>query len=195
MSGNSRCSRLKRLLAEVAARLEIPEVKPEWLGANIFVLRHSGFHPAAALDAAAISLRCNHRGGYGKLPLLARWPRWWRASLRNQMVGLVASAMHKRGVTAWVEREGIIKAGDEITSGSRRSGFSPHGVMKIMVRSLRAGGPAAWGREKAFLKLAQTLILHVIAHLQLQVDDCHQCQWRSRPISGRCDSNCRCLTH
>ena len=28
--------------------------------------------------------------------------------------GLVASAMHKRGVTAWVEREGIINVGDEI---------------------------------------------------------------------------------
>ena len=28
--------------------------------------------------------------------------------------GLVASAMHKRGVTAWVEREGIIKGGDDI---------------------------------------------------------------------------------
>ena len=28
--------------------------------------------------------------------------------------GLVASAMHKRGVTAWVEREGVINGGDEI---------------------------------------------------------------------------------
>ena len=28
--------------------------------------------------------------------------------------GLVASAMHKRGVTAWVEREGVITSGDEI---------------------------------------------------------------------------------
>ena len=28
--------------------------------------------------------------------------------------GLVASAMHKRGVTAWVEREGIINGGDDI---------------------------------------------------------------------------------
>jgi MOSC domain-containing protein YiiM len=28
--------------------------------------------------------------------------------------GLVASATHKRGLTAWVEREGIINSGDEI---------------------------------------------------------------------------------
>ena len=28
--------------------------------------------------------------------------------------GLVASAIHKRGLTAWVEREGVITAGDEI---------------------------------------------------------------------------------
>ena len=39
----------------------------------------------------------------------------WPLALAEELGEVVKAAMHRRGVTAWVEREGDIAQGDEIT--------------------------------------------------------------------------------
>lgn len=100
-------------LAEVAAKMEMDELKPEWLGASLVIegipdLSH--LPPASRLQApsgATITVDvengpCNFPGqvinedapGKGQL--------------------FKAAAKGSRGVTGWIEREGVIALGDEI---------------------------------------------------------------------------------
>ncbi len=64
-------------LADIAQAMGIPEVKPEWVGANLVTRGHSRSDAAAAFDAPAISLRRHHRYRPRKssLPLSRRGDR------------------------------------------------------------------------------------------------------------------------
>lgn len=100
-------------MEEVAASMGIPEVRPEWLGANLLVsgiptlTRLPGstrliFSSGAALVVDTENAPCRfpaeiidgHHPGKGPL--------------------FVPSARHLRGVTGWVEREGWVRVGDSI---------------------------------------------------------------------------------
>lgn len=103
-------------LAQVAAGLSLPELRPEWLGANLLI---SGiplltllapatrlfFSRGAVLVITAENLPCSNPGRVlqvqfpAVVKLASEFPR---------------AALHKRGLVAVVELPGIIQAGDEV---------------------------------------------------------------------------------
>jgi MOSC domain len=112
-------------LAEVAARLEIPEVKPEWLGANILV---SGIPDFTLLPP---STRLQFPSGATIVVDMENYPCSQIAKVVNQhhpgtQFKVVEASMHKRGVTAWVEREGVVKTGDAIKIVTPPNRLYPH---------------------------------------------------------------------
>jgi MOSC domain-containing protein YiiM len=101
-------------LAEIAGLMGIPEMKAAWLGANVVT---SGIPDLTLLTP---STRLQFPSGATIVVDMENFPCRQVADVVTQYhpepkAGLVASAMHKRGVTAWVEREGIINGGDDIT--------------------------------------------------------------------------------
>lgn len=115
----------KEELAEAAQSLGIPEVKPEWFGANILV---SGIPDFTLLPP---STRLQFPSGATVVIDLENYP----CSQVAEVVGrfhpevqnkVVKAAMHKRGVTAWVEREGRIETGDHVTVFLPPNRLYPH---------------------------------------------------------------------
>ena len=101
-------------LAEIAQALQIPEVLPEWVGANLALQGIANltmlppstriFFPGdAVLVVDAENMPCTGPGEVIQqhypdvAKLVQRFPK---------------AAMHKRGVVGWVEREGYITEGD-----------------------------------------------------------------------------------
>lgn len=112
-------------LAEVATRLNIPEVKPEWLGANMLV---SGIPDFTLLPP---STRLQFPSGATIVIDMENYPCSQIAKVVDQhhpgtQFKVVQAAMHKRGVTAWVEREGVVKAGDAIKIVTPPNRLYPH---------------------------------------------------------------------
>ncbi|MEM7060598.1 MAG: MOSC domain-containing protein [Pseudomonadota bacterium] len=97
-------------LAEVAERLDIPNVQPEWLGANIVVAGIPDFTlvpPSARLifenGAALVIDMENAPCEFPAAKIEAAHPGHGKA--------FPAKAINKRGVTAWVERPGPVAIG------------------------------------------------------------------------------------
>lgn len=100
-------------LAEIATRMGIPEMKAAWLGANIVT---SGIPDLTLLTP---STRMQFPSGATIVVDMENFPCRQVADVVAQhhpepQLGVVAAAMHKRGVTAWVEREGVVNEGDDI---------------------------------------------------------------------------------
>ena len=101
-------------LSDIAALMGIPEMRAEWLGANIVT---SGIPDLTLLTPSS---RMQFPSGATIVVDMENFPCRQVADVvakhhPEPKAGLVASAMHKRGLTAWVEREGIIQAGDAVT--------------------------------------------------------------------------------
>lgn len=101
-------------LAEVAARMGISAVKPEWIGANMVVRGIPDLTllpPSSRLQfpsGAMIVIDAeNHPCRYPADIIARHHP--------EASMGFVKAAMHKRGVVGWVEAEGKIHTGDAIT--------------------------------------------------------------------------------
>ena len=101
-------------LQEIASDLGIPAVDPSWLGANIV------FSGIADLTMLPPSTRLQFPSGATIVVDMENYP----CSQIAEVIGrhypevqnkVVKRAMHKRGLTAWVEREGAIHNGDEVT--------------------------------------------------------------------------------
>jgi MOSC domain len=100
-------------LAEIAARLSIPAVEPEWLGANMVV---SGIPDLSLLPP---STRLQFPSGATIVVDMENYPCSQIAKVIDEhhpgtRFKVVEAAMHKRGVTAWVEREGDVLVGDAV---------------------------------------------------------------------------------
>ena len=100
-------------LAEIASLMGIPEMKAEWLGANLVT---SGIPDLTMLTP---STRMQFPSGATIVVDMENFPCRQVADVVAEhypepKAGLVASAINKRGLTAWVEREGVIAAGDDI---------------------------------------------------------------------------------
>jgi hypothetical protein len=101
-------------LAEVAAALEIAELRPEWIGANIVL---SGVPDLSLLPPRTLmmfpsgaAVRIDGDNGPCKksgASIAANIPG--RPDLE---LGFVKAAKHKRGLLGWVEREGEVRPGD-----------------------------------------------------------------------------------
>lgn len=101
-------------LVEVAERMGIPAVKPEWIGANMVVRGIPDFTllpPSSRLQfpsGAMIVIDAeNHPCRYPADIIARHHP--------EASTGFVKAAIHKRGVVGWVEAEGMIRTGDAIT--------------------------------------------------------------------------------
>lgn len=112
-------------LAEAAQQLGIPVIKPGWFGANVLV---SGIPDFTLLPP---STRLQFSSGATIVVDLENYP----CSQVAEVVGrhhpdienkVVKAAMHRRGVTAWVEREGAVKTGDHITVFLPPNRLYPH---------------------------------------------------------------------
>src|SRR5262245_10020502 len=100
-------------LAGIARIMAIPEVKPEWVGANLVT---SGIPELTLLPPSS---RVQFPSGATIVVDMENQPCRFPAEIiekhnPTQKVGFVEAARHKRGITAWVEREGDVVAGDEI---------------------------------------------------------------------------------
>lgn len=101
-------------LAEVAARMKIPAVKPEWVGANLVL---SGIPDLTLLPP---STRLQFPSGAMIVVDAENHPCRYPADIiaknnPDAAMGFVKAAMHKRGVVGWVEAEGTISVGDAVT--------------------------------------------------------------------------------
>ena len=101
-------------LAEVALKMGIPAIRPEWVGANIVI---RGIPDLTLLPP---STRMRFPSGAAIVVDLENLPCRYPADIiarqhPEQKQGFVAAARHKRGVVGWVEAEGDIRLGDSIT--------------------------------------------------------------------------------
>jgi hypothetical protein len=101
-------------LAEVAAAMDIPEVKPEWVGANLVT---SGIPDLTLLPP---STRLQFPSGATLVVDLENAPCRFVADViarhhPDAADRWIRAATHKRGLTAWVECEGEVHQGDAIT--------------------------------------------------------------------------------
>ena len=101
-------------LAEVAARMQIPVVKSEWVGANLVT---RGIPDLTLLPP---STRLQFPSGAMIVVDIENHPCRYPADIiakhnPEQKMGFVKAAMHKRGVVGWVEAEGNVRPGDAIT--------------------------------------------------------------------------------
>jgi len=101
-------------LAEIASAMEIERVLPAWLGANIEVAgipRLTLLPPSSRLvfsGGATIVVDIENRPcAFPAQVIDGHFPGKGRRFIR--------AAMHRRGLTAWVEREGEIAPGDSVS--------------------------------------------------------------------------------
>ena len=100
-------------MAEIAEKLNIPALPPEWVGANLLV---SGIPDITLLPPAT---RMMFSSGATLIIDLENQPCKYPAEIierhhPGQGARFVATAKHKRGLVAWVECEGQIRTGDSI---------------------------------------------------------------------------------
>jgi MOSC domain len=100
-------------LTEIAERLKIPRIDPSWFGANIVVKSIPDFTllpPSTRLQFTSGATLVVDMENYPCLQIAKVVERHHPGTQFN----VVKAALHKRGLTAWVEREGAIAAGDRI---------------------------------------------------------------------------------
>ena len=98
-------------LAEVAERLDIPDIRPEWVGANMVLRGIPDFTlipPSSRLIFEnGVSLTVDTENAPCKYPA-----EMIEAAHPGHGKAFPAKARSKRGVTAWVERIGSLSVGD-----------------------------------------------------------------------------------
>lgn len=103
-------------LEEVARRLGVPELRPEWIGANLVIEGVSGltrlppgtrlmFPGGAALAVEGENFPCRHAGAAVGA---------FHPGREGLDLAFVREAKGLRGLVAWVERAGELAAGSEI---------------------------------------------------------------------------------
>lgn len=101
-------------LAEIALGMAIPEVRPEWVGANVVT---SGIPDLTLLPPSS---RLQFPSGAVIVIDIENLPCRYPADViarhhPEAQKGFVAAARHKRGLVGWVECEGPIRRGDPVT--------------------------------------------------------------------------------
>ena len=112
-------------LAEVAVHMGVPQILPEWVGANVVT---SGIPDLTLLPP---STRLQFPSGCTIVVDMENAPCRQVADVisgthPDTVMGFVKAAAHKRGVTAWVERDGIIRQGDPIVLWFPPQRLYPH---------------------------------------------------------------------
>ena len=100
-------------LSDVATAMVSPEIKPEWVGANVVT---SGIPDLTLLPPSS---RLQFPSGATIVVDIENLPCRYPAAIiekhhPEQLCGFVKSAKHKRGIVGWVEAEGRVSQGDAI---------------------------------------------------------------------------------
>lgn len=106
----------KEELHAIAQDLALPEIKPEWLGANLCLQSIPSltqlppgtrlhFPDEAVLVVESENAPCSNPGKI----IQAQYPH-----LPNLVSAFIRAALHRRGIVAWVERAGKITVGDSV---------------------------------------------------------------------------------
>ena len=100
-------------LADIARAMNVLEVRPEWVGANLVT------RGIADLTLLPPSTRLQFPSGATIAIDIENLPCRYPAEViakhyPKPSVSFVGAAQHKRGVVGWVEREGVVKTGDTI---------------------------------------------------------------------------------
>ena len=100
-------------LTTISSNLELPEILPEWLGANMSI---AGIPELTTLPPSS---RLIFSGGVSLVVDMENEPCQGPADeIERQHPGkgrlFVKNALGRRGVTAWVEREGVLEQGDTV---------------------------------------------------------------------------------
>lgn len=116
-------------LAEIARRLGVPEVKPEWIGGNIAIdgLPHFSMLPASTRlffeSGAVVTIDTqNAPCRFAGRSIAENYPGRFEIELEFAKV-----ARRLRGLVGWVERPGVILAGAEVTAKLREQWIYPAG--------------------------------------------------------------------
>ncbi|MBW8635734.1 molybdenum cofactor sulfurase [Hoeflea sp. WL0058] len=105
-------------LAEVAAIIEIERIAPEWIGGNITIdgIASLSMLPAATLlfFEGGVTLKVDFQNGPCRISgnaIADHYPDKDRTTLS---LGFVPAAKRKRGLLAWVEKQGVIEPGEKM---------------------------------------------------------------------------------
>ena len=100
-------------LADIAQKLDLPQVDPAWLGASIVVKGIPDFThipPSSRLQAqTGTTLTVDMENRPCQFPA-----KTIEAQHQGHGTAFTAAAKGRRGVTAWVEREGALTIGDQL---------------------------------------------------------------------------------
>jgi MOSC domain-containing protein YiiM len=130
-------------LGEIAAALAIPSLQPEWVGANVLT---AGIPDLTLLPPAS---RLSFSSGATLIVDLENAPCRHVGEVIDKHhpgrgAGFVKSAEHRRGVVAWVEREGEIAVDDAIVLHLPPQRLWHHGLSATLsrIRPVQAVGPS-----------------------------------------------------
>lgn len=103
-------------LAEIAATLDVPEVKPEWIGGNLVldgIERLTWLPPRTLLFfEGGVTLKID--GDNGPCRLSGRSIAANYEGRADIDLGFVKAGRHRRGLVAWVEKPGRITLGEAV---------------------------------------------------------------------------------
>ncbi|WP_298359937.1 MOSC domain-containing protein [uncultured Litoreibacter sp.] len=114
-------------MAEVAAAIGVEAFNPEWCGAGVVIEGIPDFThipPSSRLQSesgATLTVDMENQPCHLPAPVID-------TDAPGHGKGFKAAAKDKRGVTAWVEREGVLKLGDTVTLHvPAQRGWQPNG--------------------------------------------------------------------
>lgn len=106
-------------LAVVARRMGLAEIRPEWIGANLLIegVPHLSMLPAGTLMffMGGVTLKVDAQNGPCRIAGRSIAEHAGMADVEAGALEFPKAAKRLRGVVAWVEKPGIILAGEEIS--------------------------------------------------------------------------------
>jgi hypothetical protein len=106
-------------LADIARRMDLPEMRAEWLGANLLIegVPHLSMLPAGTLMffANGVTLKVDGQNHPCRAAGRAVAAHTGSADVEGRALLFRQSAIRLRGVVAWVEKPGTIQAGETVS--------------------------------------------------------------------------------
>ncbi|MEO5758745.1 MAG: MOSC domain-containing protein [Mesorhizobium sp.] len=107
-------------LAIVAERMGLAEIKPEWIGANLLIegLPNLSMLPSGTLlfFKGGVTIKVDAQNGPCRIAGRSIAEHAGMADIEAGALLFPKAAKRLRGVVAWVEKPGIIRAGEEISA-------------------------------------------------------------------------------
>ncbi|HEV7252245.1 MAG TPA: MOSC domain-containing protein [Mesorhizobium sp.] len=107
-------------LARVAGLMGLNELRPEWLGANLLLdgIPHLSFLPAGTLlfFGGGVTLKVDAQNGPCRIAGRQVGLRAGLDDPRDAELAFPKAAKRLRGLVAWVEKPGVIRAGESVSA-------------------------------------------------------------------------------